>query len=177
MQRERRHRAASLPLAGRADRTDWLRCHLDAKLIEQYRAVSTQVADAMGLGPFASRYRCKCDGTGPTSAAIPSVLSISPMRERLEMCRRGEEIWGYRVLAHRPALKSSSSTEDRPHYDSSAPRISANNGQHLAGDIAGARGRSEKHESRSNFLRLRRSLHRRVRSKFGNFVGRFVGRV
>ena len=47
----------------------------------------------MGLGPFASRYRCKCDGTDPTSAAIPSVLSISPVRERLEMCRREEEIW------------------------------------------------------------------------------------
>ena len=58
-----------------------------------------------------------------------------------------------------------------------AARIAPDDGQDLAGDVARATGRSEEHEGRRDFFRLRRPLHRRIGTEFGDSLGRFVGRI
>ena len=59
----------------------------------------------------------------------------------------------------------------------SAAGIAADDGQHLAGDVAGAGPRREEHEGWRNLLWLGRPLHRRVGAKLGDPLGGFVGRI
>ena len=59
----------------------------------------------------------------------------------------------------------------------SAAGIAADDWQHLAGDVARAGRRRQEHEGGRDFFRLRRPLHRRIGTEFGDFLGRFVGRI
>src|SRR5689334_23000604 len=58
-------------------------------------------------------------------------------------------------------------------YSSSAmlsAAVPADDGKHLARDVAGALGRCEKDVSRRDLLRLRGTLHRRIRSEFADIL-------
>src|SRR5262245_21914324 len=58
-----------------------------------------------------------------------------------------------------------------------SPRVTTDNRQHFAGDIARAGGRRQEHEGRRDLFGLSRPLHRGRAAERGDALGRLVGRI